>query len=128
MFICNLFLAITIFISLLFQRPFLTTVESLNKVLSQTTYSLTNRYEDPYVNNVFVDNILLTLAYMSGQVKKGEKISWEAMKTPGVDKLVLKPGQTFAFHDTTLEKYKNKLTLTTNAHFISTEGFKSDDG
>jgi len=126
MLIRNVILAIAIALSFLFQRPFLTPLGSANKILSQATYSLTNRYADPYVNNVFVDNILLTLAYMSGEVKKGEKISWNTVKSPGVDKLVLKPGQTFAFHDTTLEKYKGKVASTTNAHFISTEGFKSD--
>lgn len=97
-----------------------------NKVLSQATYSLTNRYSNSYVNNVFSDNILLTLAYMTGKVKKGEKVSWNEVKTPSINKLVLKPGETFAFHDTTLEKYKGKVTQTTNAHFISSEGFKSD--
>ena len=97
-----------------------------NKVLSQATYSLSNRYSDPYVNNVFSDNILLTLAYMAGKVKKGEKIAWETVKTPSVNKLILKPGETFAFHETTLEKYKGKVVSTTNAHFVSSEGFKSD--
>lgn len=97
-----------------------------DKVLSQVTYSLSNRYSDPYVNNVFSDNILLTLAYMSGKVKKGEKISWNTVKTSSINKLVLKPGQTFAFHDTILEKYKGKIASTTNAHFNSSEGFKSD--
>lgn len=101
-------------------------VSYTNKVLSQATYSLANRHSDPYVNNVFADNILLTLAYMGGKVKKGEEIAWETVKIPSVNKLILAPGETFAFHETTLEKYKGKVVSTTNAHFISNEGFKSD--
>ncbi len=96
------------------------------KVLSQVTYSLSNRYSNPYVNTVFSDNILLTLAYMSGKIKEGQNISWNTVKSSGVKTLLLKPGQTFAFHDEVLEKYKGKVALTTNAHFNSSEGFKSD--
>jgi hypothetical protein len=108
--------------ALIFNQP----VTATNKVLSQVTYSLANRYADPYVNNVFSDNILLTLAYMSGKVKKGENIAWDKIKTPSVTKIVLKPGKTFAFHDSIMDKYKGKIESTTNAHFNSTEGFKSD--
>lgn len=97
-----------------------------NTVLSQATYSLSNRYAEPSVNSVFSDNILLTLAYMNGKINKSENISWNAVKTPGVYTLLLKTGETFAFHETTLEKYKGKVTSTTNAHFNSNEGFKSD--
>jgi len=122
----NTLLAIAATVSLLSHGPFLTPIGSPNKILSQATYSLTDRYSDSYVNDVFVDNILLTLAYMSGEVKKGDKIPWEKVENPGVDKLILKPGDTFAFHDATLDKYKDKVTSTTNAHFNSTEGFKSD--
>jgi len=97
-----------------------------NKVLAQASYSLSNRYSDNYVNDVFTDNILLTLAYMSGKVKKGENISWETVKTSGTNTIILKPGETFAFHDSALKKYKNTIVATTNAHFNSSEGFKSD--
>ena len=41
-----------------------------NRVLTEANYSLTNRYSNTYVNDVFTDNILLTLAYMGGKVKK----------------------------------------------------------
>lgn len=96
------------------------------KVLSQVTYSLSNRYSDPYVNAVFSDNILLTLAYMNGKVKKSKNVPWNTVKSSGAKTLLLKPGQTFAFHDEVLEKYKGKVVLTTNAHFNFSEGFKSD--
>ena len=103
-----------------------TTAKNTSKVLYQKTYSLANRYSNSYVNSIFEDNILLTIAYMSGKVKSSQDISWENVKNLGTNKLLLKPGQTFAFHDTVLDKYSGKVTATTNAHFGSDQGFKSD--
>ena len=94
-------------------------------VISESTYSLSNRYEDPFVNEVFSDNILLTLAYLNGSVKKGDDIEWNEVRSPQETTFTLEPGHTFAFHDTVLDKYKDSITLTTNAHFISSEGFRS---
>lgn len=94
------------------------------KILSDVTYSLSNRYKDTFVNEVFADNILLTLAYLSGSVKGADQISWKTIQGPSVSKLILKPGETFAFHDTAFEKYQGKITATTNAHFNSQEGFR----
>lgn len=96
------------------------------KTLSNVSYSLSNRYSDAFVNDVFSDNILLTMAYLGGKVRKGDTISWEAVEADQEVKFVLKPGETFAFHDAVLEKYQGKVTVTTNAHFNSYEGFKSD--
>lgn len=98
----------------------------VEKSLSQFSYSLKNRYSNTFVNDVFSDNILLTVAYLGGKVKKGESISWEAVRSEGETKFNLKPGETFAFHDAVLDKYKGKINVTTNAHFNSYEGFKSD--
>src|SRR3989344_5634904 len=100
-------------------------LSSPEKTLSDVTYSLGNRNKDPFVNEVFTDNILLTLAYLSGSVERVDQISWESIKAPGVSKLTLKPGEIFAFHDTALDKYQGKIVLTTNAHFNSQEGFRS---
>jgi len=96
------------------------------KALSQVSYSLSNRYSNTFVNDVFSDNILLTIAYLSGKVKKGDSISWDMVKADWEEKFTLRSGETFAFHDAVLEKYKDKIALTTNAHFNSYEGFKSD--
>jgi hypothetical protein len=96
------------------------------KTLSNVSYSLSNRYSNTFVNDVFSDNILLTIAYLGGKIKKGDSISWDSVKADSEEKFTLKPGETFAFHDAVLEKYKGKIALTTNAHFNSYEGFKSD--
>src|SRR3989344_5959251 len=99
---------------------------TLGTKLEHKDYSLANRHAVSYVNNVFSDNILLTLAYMSKTVKKGEAIPWETVRAEREYRFLLKPGQTFAFHDTVLKEHENKVTFTTNAHFNASEGFKSD--
>lgn len=96
-------------------------------VLSQERYSLAQRYQqDPWVNSVFSDNILLTLSYMNGGVKEGEKIDWDKVRKDGQVRLVLNPGETFAFHENVFDKYEGKVAATTNAHFNFNQGFKSD--
>ncbi len=95
-------------------------------VLAAHTISLEKRYEDPSINAVFKDNILLTLAYMSNNVKKNEAIDWQNVRKANYFEFVLPQGQTFAFHDEILLPYKVKVIKTTNAHFNLSEGFKSD--
>lgn len=94
--------------------------------LSEVTYSLSNRYTNTFVNEVFSDNILLTIAYMSKTVKKGDSISWNNVQAESQTEFTLQPGESFAFHDAVLDKYKGRIALTTNAHFNAGEGFKSD--
>ena len=101
-------------------------VVPVNRVIAESNYSLANRYSNTYVNGVFADNILLTLAYMGGKIKRGENVSWGTVKKSASNSFILKPGESFAFHDTPLEKYKKSIVATTNAHFNSSEGFKSD--
>lgn len=96
-----------------------------NHVLSEHEFSLNKRYEDSFVNGVFKDNILLTIDYISGKKIEPTKIDWENLQKPFQYKLVLKPGETFAFHDDVLPKFQGKISKTTNAHFNAQEGFKS---
>lgn len=95
-------------------------------VLATENYSLLDRYSNTYVNNVFSDNILLTLAYMSGKVKAGQAIDWNRVRADQEYAIILQPGQTFAFHASVLPQYQGKISVTTNAHFDSAEGFESD--
>ncbi len=88
--------------------------------------SLENRYGDIYVNDVFKDNILLTLKYLDGTVTEADKISWDEVKKPFKYEFNLKPKEGFAFHDTTLPEYSESIVKTTNAHFNYQDGFKSD--
>lgn len=95
-------------------------------VLASRTISLENRYGNTYVNNVFKDNILLTLNYMNGEVKSKDQISWEKVEKPAKYEFTLNPGEQFTFHDQTLPEYKGNVVKTTNAHFNYSDGFKSD--
>jgi len=95
-------------------------------LLSTHSMSLENRYADKFVNDVFKDNILLNMAYLSGKVTKKEDISWEEIQKPFEYSFTLMPDKTFAYHEDVLEQYKSSLVKTTNAHFNFTDGFKSD--
>lgn len=96
------------------------------KVLSSQEISLENRYPVKSVSDIFKDNILLNLAYMDGRIKRKEDINWDEIKKPLSIQFSLGPGKTFAFHDDVLDEYKNTLVKTTQAHFNSSEGFKTD--
>lgn len=89
-------------------------------VLATHTMSMENRYPDAWVNDVFKDNILYTVAYM----KKGAKPDMEEAKKPFTYTFTLKPEESFAFHDDVLTDYKNRVVKTTNAHFNAQEGFR----
>lgn len=88
--------------------------------------SLENRNGNAYVNDVFKDNILLTLRYLEGSVTEANKISWEAVEKPFKYEFSLKPDEKFAFHNTILPEYAGNIVKTTNAHFNYQDGFKSD--
>lgn len=96
------------------------------QIVAEKSYSLSDRYADSFVNGVFADNILLTLAYMRGAVQQGQPVNWSIVKQDFVYTMVLQPGQTFAFHDQVLPEYQGKVDFTTKAHFDSSEGFRSD--
>lgn len=117
-------------ISMLTSNPVISSVPFVQpaqaQILSQKDYSLLDRYGNSYVNNVFSDNILLTLAYMRGAVKNGQPVDWKNVKGDFTYTLIIKPGQTFAFHDNVLPQYNNVPLETTNAHFDSQQGFESD--
>lgn len=95
-------------------------------VLASHQMSLAKRYAVPSVNDVFKDNILLTFAYLSGDVTDPKKIDWAAVRKERTFDVTLQPGEVFAFHDDFLPEFKGKVVKTTNAHFDSQEGFKSD--
>lgn len=96
------------------------------KFLSSHEISLTDRYPVKSVSDVFKDNILLTIDYMANQVPDKQQINWSKVEQPMQYEMQIKPKQVFAFHDNILPEYKNNVIQTTNAHFNSSEGFKSD--
>ena len=100
--------------------------QSQEKVLGQREMSLEKRYGNTFVNDVFKDNILLTIHYMAGNVTKSSDIDWHEVEKPFRYEFTLEPGKTFAFHDDVMEQFKPVITKTTNAHYNAQEGFKTD--
>lgn len=96
------------------------------ELLAKHTISLEKRYQNPFVNDVFKDNILLDIAYITGQIHKGENVSWNAIDKPFHKNITISPQETFAFHDALLPDYKGKPIEIAPAHFTSEEGFKND--
>jgi hypothetical protein len=98
-------------------------------VLASEKISLEKRVPgDPYGNQVFKDNILLTIGFMRGIVSKDAPINWEEVRRPFEYQLVIAPGETYAFHDQVLDQYKNQGIKTSQAHFNYQDGFKSAYG
>ncbi len=96
-------------------------------VLGSQKMSLEKRYGNKPVNDVMKDNILLTLYYLSGKVKKPADINWDTITTkPFQYDLVLAPGEAFAFHEDALPEFSEKVVATTHATFGPEDGFKSD--
>lgn len=94
-------------------------------VLASHTLSLEKRYDNAFVNTVMKDNILLTLWYLrNGGVS--HSVQWVEVEKPFHYSFTLDPKKTFAFHDTILSSYQEKVAKTTNAHFSIAEGFKTD--
>ena len=104
----------------------LTVSQVKDVTLAEKSISLANRYGNEYVNNVFKDNILLTLEYLGGGVKQKSDIDWAKVESPKHVEFSLAPSDRFAFHDQILADYKENVVKSTNAHFNYQDGFKSD--
>src|SRR6266446_3082289 len=117
-----------IFAGLLFTAATQSANSSLppHHLLAQHEMSLDKRYSNAFVNDVFKDNILLTLNYLRNEVKNPNQIKWNEIEKPFSFQMKLMPDTTFAFHDSLLPQFENTFVTTTNAHFDSNEGFKSD--
>lgn len=100
------------------------TAQAQQPPLAKHTISLENRYPNPSINNIFKDNILLTIAYMTKSVEN-TPINWQKINKQTQSTIILQPGEVFAFHEDVLPAYKNKKIITTNAHFGASEGFLS---
>lgn len=99
-------------------------VVDLAPVLAEHTLDLTSREPNPYANEVFADNILLSLHYLKGDVAL--PVNWEEIRQPFAAYFTLAPGEVFAFHEDVLPEFKDKVAKTTGAHFNWQDGFRSD--
>ncbi len=108
--------------------PGITLTKEVSKeqtLLADQKMDLTNRYAEPYINDVFKDNILLNLAYMSGTVQSAEQINWDAVRAPSTYSFTLQPGEVFAYHDNVLPQYAGRVVQGTNTSFGATDGYRS---
>lgn len=100
------------------------------QIIAQKELSLSNRQPNSWVNNIFKENILLNLAYLRGLYQsaplKHPKIDWDIVTKPFTYEFRLEPKEVFAFHEDVESTMEGKIVKTTNAHFNSQEGFKSD--
>ncbi|MEK7119285.1 MAG: VanW family protein [Patescibacteria group bacterium] len=95
------------------------------RVLGQSQFSLEKRYANAWVNDVFKDNILLTLGRMDSSIDQSKTISWQEVTKPRSFSVTLNPGELFAFHEDVLDQYKGKPIKTMKSHFNYSDGFKS---
>lgn len=101
------------------------------EVLAKQELNLTNRIPNyPYGNQIFADNILLSLHYLKGDVwdDKEKDIDWEKIRQPFEVSFTLNPGEAFAFHNNLLPRYKDSVVLTGNSRFFVEDGYKSLNG
>lgn len=95
-------------------------------VLAVHEMPLNDRYPNLIVNDVFKDNILLTLSYFSGQTQQGQTVDWNSVRKPFTYDIMLNPGEVFTFHDAVLPEYQSKHIITKSIHFSGADGFRSD--
>lgn len=96
------------------------------EVMASREIDMEVRYHAPSVSKIFKENILLNIAYLDGRVTSAKDISWDEVNKPFHSEFTLKPNQSFAFHDSILPQYKDKVVVTTKARFNQQDGFKTD--
>lgn len=96
--------------------------------LGSKSMSLNTRYGYESPENVYKDNILLNLAYISGAVKSKSDINWDELRQPKAIEFSLEPGQRFAYHDLIDPKYKDNLALAVKTNFGAGDGYKFEGG
>lgn len=95
------------------------------RVMGERSMSLETRYANKWVNDVFKDNILLNVAYISGKVKSSSHINWDEIHKPSTYEISLQPGEVFAYHDDILPEFQGKAIKTQSSKFGAGDGYRS---
>lgn len=95
-------------------------------VLASHEISLENRQPNAWVNNVFRENILLTVAYGRKIAAIGQPVNWDEVNKPFTWTMKLGPDEIFSFHNLVLPKYAGKAEPWNEIHYYTSEGFLSD--
>lgn len=96
-------------------------------VLVEKTLNLTNRQPDSWVNEVFADNIVLTLRYLEDPSfpRPANEREFDKVREPFEISFTLKPAEMFAFQNDVLPQFQGKVVKTTNGKFNLEQGFRS---
>lgn len=101
------------------------------QILAEHTLDLGTRNKNAFVNEVFVDNILLALHYLKGDTNilvYSDGVNWEKVGEPFEVSFTLEPGEVFAFHDSLLEEYRGLNVKTGKTKYTQAEGYKTVGG
>lgn len=124
------------------------------QVMARQELNLTNRIPNyPDGNEIFSDNILLSLHYLKGDVQElkvkdnsrpasqqggqaqaisgPDDIDWKKVRQPFEVDFVLKPGEIYAFHNNILPEFNppaGGAKYTMNSRFYMDEGYKALGG
>ena len=101
---------------LLVENQPLETEEKTEEILAVRKLGLTDRDENPQVNEIFKHNILLALPIQERLPLDETGIKYG---------FILEPGQVFAFHENFSEEFKLKKVITLGTRFSSSEGYQS---
>lgn len=103
--------------------------EQAQTELGSRSMSLNTRYGGVELpENIYKDNILLNLAYLSGSIKSKSDINWDQLKQPKTIEFSLEPGQRFAYHDIIDPKYQDNVALAVKTNFGAGDGYKFEGG
>jgi len=95
-------------------------------VLAEHSLDLTTREPGEYANEVFADNIVLSLHYLKSDVERGN-IDWKEIRASFEVAFVLRPEEIFAFHGNVLPEFESPV-VTMNSRFFIEEGYRSVGG
>ena len=108
------------------------------QILAGHFLDLNKRHKVESVNQIFSDNILLTLHYLKGDIDQLVKdpskklnqgnIFWEEIEEPFIVSFTLEPGEVFAFHSNISKEYRDEKIKTFGLEFFAKEGFKAAGG
>src|SRR5438128_52760 len=106
----SIILAIATVVSLTFQTVHPVTNTLAPHELASYFMHMGDRYPVKSVNEVFKDNILLTLEYMKGSVKNLPPFNWNELEKPHHYQFTLQPHENFAFHNMVLPLYAGTIS------------------
>lgn len=95
------------------------------RLLSKQALSLKNRHSNKQINEIFSKNILLNLAYLSGEVSNKNNLNWQNVLRSQEFSIALQPNQVFAYHDHVLPEYGQNLIKTPKTYFHAKDGYLS---